>query len=193
MSNNLYNSDYLAHYGVKGMKWGKRKAAQNSGYSSKQRKEDRSLYGAGGERRINRSMNRGHNVKSARSKEVLRRDKTIARARRAGMAAGLVGTGASMYLGYKLSMNPESISRAGYKATLKYGNMAIKNIPSKYKQKAVRTMINPKFAKGVGYASIGLAGVGASVAPKVGRKFGKRVVIDGAGYRNASTTQKYRG
>lgn len=193
MSNNLRNSDYLAHYGVKGMKWGKRKAAQNSGYSSTQRKEDRNLYGAGGERRINRSMNRGNNVRSARSKEVLRRDKTVSRARRAGMAAGLVGTGASMYLGYKLSTNPNSISRAGYKLTLKYGGKAIKNIPSKYKQKAARTMINPKFAKGVGYASIGLASVGASVAPKVGRKLGKRVVIDGAGYRNASTTQKYRG
>ena len=86
MSNNLYNSDYLAHYGVKGMKWGTRKASRNSGYSSKQRKEDRSLYGAGGERRINRSMNRGHNIKSARSKEVLRRDRTVARARRVGSA-----------------------------------------------------------------------------------------------------------
>lgn len=193
MSNNPYNSDSLAHYGVKGMKWGKRKVSRNSGYSSKQRKEDRSLYGAGAERRINRSMNRGHNIKSARSKEVLRRDRAVQRGRSVGMAAGLVGTGASMYLGYKLSTNPESISRAGYKATLKYGGMAIKNIPPKYKQRAVRTMINPKFAKGVGYASIGLASVGASVAPKVGRKFGKRAVIDGAGYRNASTTQKYRG
>ena len=80
-------SDYLIHYGVKGMKWGVRKEPQNSSYSEKQRKRDREVYGRGGVKRINRSMNEGSSISGARSKEAER----INKARRTATVAGQVG------------------------------------------------------------------------------------------------------
>lgn len=80
-------SDYLIHYGVKGMKWGVRKEPQNSAYSAKQRKRDLDVYGRGGVKRINRSMNEGSSISGARSKEAAR----INDARRKATVAGQVG------------------------------------------------------------------------------------------------------
>ena len=79
--------DYLIHYGVKGMKWGVRKEPQNSAYSAKQRKRDLDVYGRGGVKRINRSMNEGSSISGARSKEAAR----INDARRKATVAGQVG------------------------------------------------------------------------------------------------------
>ena len=75
------------HYGVKGMKWGVRKEPQNSSYSEKQRKRDLEVYGRGGVKRINRSMNEGSSISGARSKEADR----INNARRTATVAGQVG------------------------------------------------------------------------------------------------------
>lgn len=79
--------DYLIHYGVKGMKWGVHKEPQNSAYSAKQRKRDLDVYGRGGVKRINRSMNEGSSISGARSKEAAR----INDARRKATVAGQVG------------------------------------------------------------------------------------------------------
>lgn len=54
--------NFLAHYGVKGMKWGKRRAASNapaSGYSKYHQTQDLAAFGKGGPKRINRAMNKG--------------------------------------------------------------------------------------------------------------------------------------
>lgn len=73
-------SGSLAHYGVKGMKWGVRRArktsssSRNKSYTEKQRKNDRAFYGAKGERRINRNLNKGYGLRGARHLEVERRD-----------------------------------------------------------------------------------------------------------------------
>ena len=75
------------HYGVKGMKWGVRKERQNPSYSEAQRKRDLDVYGRGGVKRINRSMNRGSSISGARSKEAAR----INQARRKAQIAGQVG------------------------------------------------------------------------------------------------------
>ena len=63
--------DYLEHYGVKGMKWGRRK---NENYSSDQRARDSQIYGNRGVKRINKNMNKGESVSTARSREKTRRD-----------------------------------------------------------------------------------------------------------------------
>lgn len=85
-----YN-DYLAHHGIKGMKWGVRKSRYNSNYSQEQRARDKQVYGRGGVRRINRSMNRGTPISGARSREADR----IYNARKVARVAGLV-TGAAL-------------------------------------------------------------------------------------------------
>lgn len=69
----------LAHYGVKGMKWGVRKSEStandtpNSRYSQRKRSLDREVYGAKGEMRINRRMNAGKTHKQAERREFGRR------------------------------------------------------------------------------------------------------------------------
>ncbi len=99
------SNDSLAHYGVKGMKWGVRKKRDNShnkNYSDKQRKSDRAFYGNRGEKRINKKLNEGYGLRGARHLEVERKErkqkikKTVKKgAKRAGRALVSVG---SLYL-----------------------------------------------------------------------------------------------
>ena len=57
--------DYLAHYGVPGMKWGHRKS-QAKGYTDKAVKRDRALYGDRKVRKINSKMLKGASYMQAR-------------------------------------------------------------------------------------------------------------------------------
>lgn len=73
-------NDELYHYGVKGMKWGIRrkresKNTHNKGYSDKQRKNDRALYGNRSEKRINKKLNEGYGLRGARHFEVERKER----------------------------------------------------------------------------------------------------------------------
>ena len=73
----------LYHFGVKGMKWGVRRAERkahkeelnkpNASYDKWQRLADRSVYGKGGERRINRRMNKGQSHFKAQVNESVQR------------------------------------------------------------------------------------------------------------------------
>lgn len=118
-------SDYLIHYGTKGQKWGKRnyqnpdgsltpagELRYNKRYKSEQRRRDVRVYGTGGMKRINRSMNNGSGLMEARSKEARR----IYRHRRAGRWLGtggrLAGGAAAGYAAYK---NADKIADEGAK------------------------------------------------------------------------------
>jgi len=66
----------LAHYGVKGMKWGVRRAENKAadakfheGYSKNDRIADALRYPAGSVKRINRRMHKGSTLREARKKE----------------------------------------------------------------------------------------------------------------------------
>ena len=73
----------LYHFGIKGMKWGVRRAERkarraelnkpNAKYDKWQRSADRSTYGKRGERRINRRMNKGQSHFSAQVNESVQR------------------------------------------------------------------------------------------------------------------------
>lgn len=93
--------DKLYHHGIKGQRWGVRryqntdgsrtaagKKRYNENYSSEQQTRDRRVYGQGGVRRINRHMNAGESISSARSIEAER----INNRRRSGRILGETGS-----------------------------------------------------------------------------------------------------
>lgn len=106
------SNDHLQHYGIPGQKWGVRRYQNadgsltnagrnryNENYSEEQRSRDKRVYGRGGVRRINRDMNRGNGISSARSREAAR----INSARRTGVYLGKGAAIASGLAAYFLS------------------------------------------------------------------------------------------
>ena len=79
----------LAHYGVKGMKWGVRKEPppQNPNYSKASRSYDRRVRGKRNSERINKSMNEGKTLKESRDNVDAQRAKNQRRAIATAVAA----------------------------------------------------------------------------------------------------------
>lgn len=95
--------DYLAHYGVKGMRWGVRKQEYNKNYSEAQRKRDKAVYGGRAVNRINKAMNQGQTISGARSKEAQRINTTRRRAQTAGQVGSTAGKIVGGLAGYVAS------------------------------------------------------------------------------------------
>lgn len=83
--------DYeLVHYGVKGMKWGRRKKTLNKNYSQKDRDADVMDYGLGGRKRISKRMDKGKTLEKARRSEKIRKN----------IPNAVIATGALAYTSY---------------------------------------------------------------------------------------------
>ena len=106
----------LYHHGIKGQKWGVRrfrnedgslteagKQRYNENYSAQQRTRDQKLYGRGGVKRINKRMNAGEGIQSARHNEVVRQERILG-AKRIGktVAKGAIVIAGSTALVYYL-------------------------------------------------------------------------------------------
>lgn len=179
------SSGELKHYGITGQKWGVRRyenedgtltpagkerysKGQNENYREDQRKRDRVVYGKGGERRINRSMNEGYNISGARSKEAQRINKARTRAN----TAATVGAVGGVITGF---FAPEII-----KAGAKF--LGAKGVAQDVMGAVVSGMSNPKIRIAT---SIGAA----FVAPRLGSKIGSSVTMRLHGYSGS----KYDG
>ena len=157
-----YINSELSHHGVKGMRWGVRHDKQNSNYSSEQRLRDKTVYGSGGVRRINKSMNKGHSISSARSREAARINSARNKARIASQVGNTVGKVGGAIGGY---------------------------YASKYVTRALSTKIealnDPQVARAVNFA---IAAGTSSVATQLARNGSRSAVMLAYGYN----PRKYR-
>ena len=178
-------SGELIHYGISGQKWGVRRyenedgtltpagkerynKGQNENYREDQRKRDRVVYGKGGERRINRSMNEGYNISGARSKEAQRINKARTHARGAATTGAVTGAIAGFFA-------PEII-----KAGARF--MGAKGIAPEIMGAVVSGMGNQKIRIATTLGA-------AFVAPRLGSKIGSSVTMRLHGYSGS----KYDG
>lgn len=100
-------SEEIIHYGVRGMKWGKRKAPLNASYAQKDRNQDVSDYGLRGRQRISKRMDKGKSLESARRSEKVR--KAVPRA---AIAAGALALTAAMQFDLAMA-SPQGRSQIG--------------------------------------------------------------------------------
>ena len=112
-------TDVLIHHGIKGMRWGVRRTPEqlghkdykNPNYTEKQRQRDRQFYGKGGERRINRKLNDGQGLQSARNYESDR----LHKARNTATSNGFVGRIGGGAIGGVIGVGAPSFYKAGAK------------------------------------------------------------------------------
>lgn len=129
------HDDELMHYGKKGMKWGKR---TNPNYTSQQIHRDIQVYGARGAKRINKMLNEGDQISTARSYEKTRRDNVIARNKYVRQTGKIIGgvTGAGVGIISSIGLARLASSRKGQA-------VASKLLGNQYGQLAVAALNNP--------------------------------------------------
>lgn len=121
------DEDSLAHYGVKGMKWGVRRKRDehNKSYTDKQRKNDRAMYGNRAEKRINRKLNEGYGLRGARHFEVERKERSEKRKKTARKVRRAV-TSAAVAAGSMVVSDMLFNDGMGTRAAVDFGKAAVR-------------------------------------------------------------------
>ncbi len=119
---------YLYHHGILGQKWGRRRYQNEDGsyteagkkhreYSSSQRKQDERLYGKRAAIRVEKRVNKGETIVSARHNEVELRDKKKYAKKKAKKAFKMtVAATTALTAAYVTTRHPEWIENGKQKA-----------------------------------------------------------------------------
>lgn len=142
------NEEYLEHFGVKGMKWGKNR---NPGYSNDQVKRDVQIYGNRGASRINKALNRGEQISTARSVEKTRRDSAMAGNKYVRQVGKLGGGAFGAAIGFVSAMGIKKLANSSA------GRKVASKLLGQYSSFAISALNNPLAAAAV---SAGAAKVG---------------------------------
>lgn len=158
----------LAHYGVKGMKWGQRRAElsrKNENYDDNQRNRDKQVYGARGSRRINRNMNKGDSISTARSREKTRRDSVMGKNKYVRQVGKLAGGAAGAVIGNV------ALTAVGQAASSRVGRDIVTRIAGPSASVGLQVLAGSSMVRGavtlgaanVGYMMTGDAAVAANM------------------------------
>lgn len=146
----MNNTDYLAHHGIEGQRWGIRRFQNEDGtltpegrerythanaYTLSQYKRDKDVYGSRAAKRINKKMLNGGMVSGARTKEAER----ITSTRNAASTVGKIGSVVGGILGAvgglalrKIEVSNNQILQNAYEASVITGTAAIGSAIGKY-------------------------------------------------------------
>jgi len=170
-------SNILVHHGIKGMRWGVRRTPEqlghdrkNPNYTEKQRQRDRQFYGKGGERRINRKLNEGQGIQSARNYESDR----LHRARNVAASNGLAGRITGAAIGGVIGVGIPSF----YKSGAKYVASKTKN-PALKTALIASTKMSPETEAIV---TMGTTAIGGALGAGAGSKLGTNLTMKAYGY-----------
>lgn len=143
--------EFLAHYGVKGMRWGKRKQHEN--YEDNQVKRDVQVYGKRGAKRINKQLHDGASISVARGDEKTRRDAVMGKnkyVRQGGKAAAAIGGVAAANVAIS-GLGKVAASQSGQKfLNSTFGNgagAAVKSVADLANTPAARIVVSAGAAK----------------------------------------------
>lgn len=156
------SEDPLAHSGVKGMQWGQRR---NPDYSKQQEKRDTQIYGRGGAKRINKNLNKGDQISTARGAEKTRRDRVISKnkyVRQGGKVAGAVAGVAIANIGLNLIGKAVSTDAGGAFANKLLGTYGASLVVEASHNPLIRIAVSAGAAK-VGNMLSGDAAVAANM------------------------------
>jgi hypothetical protein len=135
----IISNNYLAHHGIKGQRWGRRRYQNEDGsltvtgksrYTSKQFNRDKGVYGKSTAKRFAKKLNNDKNqsIQGLRSKEADRIDKFRKVAKAAG-ALGSMGGAVGGYLAGKAIINNLKYKKhvATYGANKMFATVAVTN------------------------------------------------------------------
>ena len=150
------------------MKWGIRKDPRNPNYTDKQRQRDRQFYGKGGERRINRKLNEGQGILSARNYESDR----LYRARNKAKSSGAIGAIAGGLAGSIVGYHSDKIIQKGLNF--------LANKQPKYMGLAINfSRTNPHLKSAI---NMGGSFIGACIGSSAGGSLGTKISMNARGY-----------
>ena len=112
------------HYGVKGMRWGRRKQ-RASGYTDKQYNQDKAVYGKGGAKRINKRMaSDNYGLKGARSAEATMHNAAVKKSKAGAKAGAKIGAYTGLAAGYLAGSTVQKAGTIAVAAITKNRNLS---------------------------------------------------------------------